>query len=167
MELAGAASRSMFSIGDVVRDKKTSRIGVCVLRGVGPSPTMVVRWNNYESEEERFEPMKESDIEAVGPWYTLVHADPKITIREFAQKNGLEMVVTDRGEDSCFSRYTAQFKRAEVKLDLFLTSFYGEGMTPEEAINKYASNIRGRVLVIDAYRETRRKIQVPHDWAQE
>lgn len=95
------------------------------------------------------------------PWYTL-ETIAVMTIREFAQLHGLEMVVTERrGELKSPSRFYAQFKNAEVKGNGTLSSEYGNGNTPEAAILDYIPHIELKTLAIGAYTDSRRDIQVP------
>jgi hypothetical protein len=58
-------------------------------------------------------------------------------------------------------RWTAQMEHSEVKTGNFLSSQYGEGKTPEEAMKDYARNIRGQHLVIGAYSDDRKEFIVP------
>jgi hypothetical protein len=87
---------------------------------------------------------------------------PQMTIEEFAEKNELEMEIHERprpvGDPS---RYYAHFRRAEVKDGGMLVGSYGDGATPELAIENYAPQISLRRLVIDAYSEQRRELEVP------
>lgn len=57
--------------------------------------------------------------------------------------------------------FIAGLERAEVKEGSFLAGVCGRGFTPSEAVNRYAKEIQGKLLVFDAYRDTRVEIQVP------
>lgn len=58
-------------------------------------------------------------------------------------------------------RYTASFVGAEVAENSCLISAYGKGITPNEALLDYVKRIKGKTLVFDAYKSTRREYQVP------
>lgn len=47
-------------------------------------------------------------------------------------------------------RWTAQFEGCEISDGRFLSSTYGEGWTPQEAIMAYVRAIRGKRLVFNA-----------------
>lgn len=87
---------------------------------------------------------------------------PVSTIQAFADKHDLVMEVYERGKGTSSNmRYWANFKGAEVKDGPILSGATGNGPTPEAAIADYAIKISGELLVIDAYRPTRREISVP------
>ena len=57
--------------------------------------------------------------------------------------------------------FYANIKGAEIKLGPILSSESGRGATAQEAVQKYIKLIRCQLLVIDAYKDTRREINVP------
>jgi hypothetical protein len=86
------------------------------------------------------------------------------SLQEFADKHGLELVVDERSMPcSPASRYHASFAGTEIKEGPFLSGAYGDGHTPNEAIQNYAMKLRGKTLVVDAYKPTRCEIKVPNE----
>lgn len=87
---------------------------------------------------------------------------PQSTIQEFADAHGLVMEVRERrkpiGDNS---RYYAMFKDAEVSEPGVLVGAHGNGASPGEAIADYADRISLKRLVIGAYGEARRELDVP------
>lgn len=87
---------------------------------------------------------------------------PSCTIEEFANRHGLEMVVVERKEPiGSPIRYYARFERAEIKTNGMLCNEFGNGENPEEAIMNYAVAIEMKTLVINAYQDDRKEIEVP------
>ena len=87
---------------------------------------------------------------------------PQMTIEEFADSHGLEMVVRERKRpENDPSRYYASFDGAEVKEGAFLASAFGDGPTPEKAIADYAKRISLTRLVLNAYKSSRQEFDVP------
>lgn len=86
-----------------------------------------------------------------------------ITLEELAKRHNLVMRVIER--DARFReknmRFYAKFEGVEAKGNFSLTSVYGDGNTGEEAIFNYCKEISNRVLVKDAYKDTRVEIDVP------
>lgn len=60
-------------------------------------------------------------------------------------------------------RVRVYFQNAEIKKRSILTAVRGDGFSREEAVDDYVRKIRGRLLVINAYKKTRREIIVPKD----
>lgn len=91
-----------------------------------------------------------------------IEAIPQSSIAEFTKQHDLEIKVFERKEpkDSPI-RYYAHFDGADVKGNGFLIGEYGNGTTPEQAIDDYARRIEFRTLVFNAYGEDRREIKVP------
>lgn len=58
-------------------------------------------------------------------------------------------------------RFTASLKYSETKRGGMLVGSYGNGKTPNEAINNYVDDIKGKVLVFDAMSDKRREFGVP------
>lgn len=91
---------------------------------------------------------------------------PRMTLEEFADRHGLTMEVAERhpcdwSAPGHFQRYYAHFKSAEVKEGNILKGVFGNGSTTEEAIENYAREISRKRLVLDAYKGTRRELEVP------
>ena len=91
----------------------------------------------------------------------------RMTISGFAKKHGLIMEVHEREGDmikKCGEgiRFYAEFSRSEIKDGPILIGTFGDGRTPSEAIKNYATEISGKLLVINAYnKKERREIYVP------
>jgi hypothetical protein len=85
---------------------------------------------------------------------------PELTIDEYAEKHGLEMVVRERPlPEGVPIRFYANFKNSEVKGFGVLIGKFGNGATPEEAIANYGKEIHLETLVIDAgYSDKRKEI---------
>ena len=81
----------------------------------------------------------------------------RTTISAFADIHNLTMVVTRHSE----TRYTAHFDGAEVKEGSVLGSMYGDADSPEAAMQNYALQISGKLLVVHAFRPDRDEIYVP------
>jgi hypothetical protein len=59
-------------------------------------------------------------------------------------------------------RWICMFDHSLIKDGGLLIAEYGNGSTPDEAINEYMENIRGKVIVFDAYdNENRQEYYVP------
>ena len=87
----------------------------------------------------------------------------RMTISGFAKKHGLIMEVHEReAEMGEWLRFHASFPNAEIKVGPGLIGSFGDGRTPLEAIKNYATEISGKLLVINAYnKKERREIYVP------
>jgi hypothetical protein len=81
-----------------------------------------------------------------------------MTGEEFADKYGLVMVVDEILKDAEFH---ARLQGVEVKDGGVLIGAYGMGWAPDLAILNYWTQILGKTIVIDAYKSTRREIDVP------
>lgn len=102
----------------------------------------------------------------MGGMQVVVHRVPESTLDEFAQKHGLVIVVTERRMDRWqrehgLCRYVAMFQGAEVASGGLLRGEYGEGNTEEEAIRNYAEVISHERLIVGAFTDARREIDVP------
>jgi hypothetical protein len=87
---------------------------------------------------------------------------PTITIDEFADKHDLTMVVHERRKSvGSPDRYWAEFDHSEIGDGCILIGTYGNGATPEEAIDDYAGKIELKHLVINAFGKNRIEIDVP------
>lgn len=91
------------------------------------------------------------------------------TLEEFAERYGLVMAVSERSlaEHSVHVRFTAHFKCVEVKTDgHMLAGYFGNGPTPEIAIQDYGRKIAGRRLVFNAYTPDRKEFDAPNEWKE-
>jgi hypothetical protein len=62
------------------------------------------------------------------------------------------------------NRWMAEFENCEVKDSkdtCIISSCYGNGTSPEEAILDYISNIAGKILVFNAFSENRKEFYCP------
>lgn len=88
-----------------------------------------------------------------------------VKLEDFANKHGLEMVVNERGLDMPpHMRYYANFKKIEIKKGAMLVSAFGNGATPEAAIEDYKSRIVGQRLVYSSYTPDRQEFDTPNEW---
>lgn len=84
------------------------------------------------------------------------------TIENFAVTHDLTMQVHERSRNSGPNKFYAYFESAETKDGCILCGDFGNGHDEQEAIQNYAKEISGKLLVIDAYSEERRReIRVP------
>lgn len=84
---------------------------------------------------------------------------------DFANANGLEIVVRERpGSIGTMAQFYAKFRGVEVMEPGVLVSAYGNGATPEAAINDYKNELLGKYIAINAYRDDRRNVQCPTEW---
>jgi hypothetical protein len=72
--------------------------------------------------------------------------DCDLELRRYANQNG---------------RWLAQIEHADIKEGCILSGSFGTGSNPEQAIDDYVQQIRGKLLVIDATSDKRREIRVP------
>lgn len=83
------------------------------------------------------------------------------SISEFAIANGLTMVVVERtlpiGDPS---RFYAKFDQCDVQGDGVLVAEYGNGATPEEAIEAYAQKISLKTLILNGLTNQERRFSV-------
>lgn len=86
---------------------------------------------------------------------------PRDTLENFAAKHGLIMEVHERDLGHSAGQFYAHFQNAEVKDGACLVGTHGNGCTEDGAITQYAREISGKRLVIDAYKDSRREIEVP------
>lgn len=81
-----------------------------------------------------------------------------MNIEEYADVLNLELRIFRYPNQN--NRYSAAFEHCETKEDAGsagLTSEYGNGRSPDEAISSYVDKIRNKVLVIHAMDEKRRR----------
>jgi endonuclease III-like uncharacterized protein len=87
---------------------------------------------------------------------------PSIPIDEFADMHGFDIIVKERLTSDISARFYASFSTTvEIKERSTLSSAFGNGKTPYEAIVAYAERISNKTLVVDAYKSTRKEIQTP------
>lgn len=58
-------------------------------------------------------------------------------------------------------RWLAQIEHAELKEGCTLSGNYGTGKNPEQAIEDYVQQIKGKLLVINAASDRRKEFKVP------
>ena len=58
-------------------------------------------------------------------------------------------------------RWFAQIEHAELKEGVILSGNYGTGKTPEQAIEGYVQQIKGKLIVINAATNRRKEFKVP------
>lgn len=87
----------------------------------------------------------------------------KTTLQEFADEHHLVMEVHERADFGLESavRYYAMFRDCEVLSGRTCYGVFGNGATPNAAIKRYAEEISGKLLVKDAFKETRKEMSVP------
>lgn len=91
-----------------------------------------------------------------------LEALPTASIYDFAEENGLSIVVTERKKPiGGASRYYARFNDVEIMEGGCLRSTFGDGATPESAIAAYAEAISLRRIAISAMQSTRRELETP------
>jgi len=74
-----------------------------------------------------------------------------MNIFEFADVIGKDLIL--RRYENQSGRWTCQFERGEIKDGIFLVGEYGNGQTPDEAIQDYVEKIRGTRIVFSGYGE--------------
>lgn len=83
-------------------------------------------------------------------------------ILEFEIQNNLDLIVTQRpvymNPDN---KYYVKFNNSEVKGMGVLTGVTGYGNTVEDAVKDYCKRISGKTLVLDAYTNNRKEINLP------
>lgn len=85
-----------------------------------------------------------------------------MTIVEFCDVANIECHVYHA--PGAASAWIAKLPRCETKEnegDAMLLGVSGFGKDPEAAIDAMVAQIRGRILIIDAMKDTRRQLQVP------
>ena len=85
-----------------------------------------------------------------------------MTLEEFSDILGVNLEITRYANQE--NRYTASFEHTEVKESRnsgILCSSYGDGNTPECAMNDYAGKISNKWLVLNAYTDNRKEFGVP------
>ena len=97
----------------------------------------------------------------------IMHEADRCGLTAFADANNLIMEIHERVPSDMGARWTendhyyAKFKACDIKVGACLASEYGNGATPDDAMWDYAQRISGKILVVDAYLNSRREIKVP------
>ena len=78
-----------------------------------------------------------------------------ITLVEFADLVNEELSVIYHPNQN--NRFSCCFAHGEIKMKLCLISEFGNGHTPEEAMNKYAKAISGKTIIFHAMSDYLRK----------
>ena len=87
-----------------------------------------------------------------------------MTLMELADFLDLDLIIRRYANQK--GRFTAQLEHVEVKdtkESIMLGSGYGNGISPEEAIEDYVENIKGKWFIVDAIKLTRKEYKVPDD----
>ena len=80
-----------------------------------------------------------------------------MTLCELADKINKNIIITYYPNQG--KRFSAHLENCEIKHGWILEGAYGNGKSPEEAINDYTNKIAGQILVIDAMdKQNRREI---------
>lgn len=96
-----------------------------------------------------------------------MYTKERMELEEFADKHGLVMEIHERTPSDMGQRWTendryyAHFKDCEIKDGPMLRGEFGDGSTPQVAMNNYARSISNKLLVIDACKNSRREIWAP------
>ena len=61
------------------------------------------------------------------------------------------------------SEYYCHFKNGEIKEGACLAGYSGNGETRQKAMEDYANQIAGKLLIIDTSSKDRKEIYVPYD----
>lgn len=91
---------------------------------------------------------------------TIIRCNKLLSLTAFADLHGLNMTIRERdtADPEAANRFFASFDNTETKGGFFLKGSYGNGATPEDAMEDYAKEINGKMLVVDAYAKNRREI---------
>ena len=93
---------------------------------------------------------------------TTINTIDQITIEEFADREGFEMMINERPKpDGDPSRHYARFDCVEVMDRGCLVGTFGNGSTVEEAVDNYAKEISLKRLAFKSYTKNRREVEVP------
>lgn len=87
---------------------------------------------------------------------------PRTTLQEFADQHGLVMEIYERDtkEFPLLLRYYARFENCEISDGIVLISAFGNGKTPDDAMEDYTKQISGKKLIVST-NETRVVIHAP------
>ena len=91
-----------------------------------------------------------------------LHDLVRMTLVEFADRHDLVMEIHERDGTSDLPRYFAHFKHVDIMDRGCLVGTFGDGNTPEDAMDDYATRISGKLIAINAFQTSeRREIYVP------
>jgi hypothetical protein len=82
-----------------------------------------------------------------------------MNIYEFADEIDKKIIITRYPNQN--NRFSAAFDYCETKRGSCLCSEYGNGKTPQEALNNYKNKIVGKTLVFDAMSNDRQEYVAP------
>jgi hypothetical protein len=85
-----------------------------------------------------------------------------MNIEELSDLMGEDLVIRRYAGQN--NRYMAHFEHSDTKDDSDdpgLCGSYGNGKSPDEAIEDYVKKIRGKLLIINAWGENRREYYIP------
>ena len=87
----------------------------------------------------------------------------RMPVEDFADTHGLVMEINERrnAAETGLPRYYAHFEHVNVKEGCCLSSTFGNGNTPDEAIANYAKELSEKRLVVNAYKPDRKEIDAP------
>lgn len=87
----------------------------------------------------------------------------RMTLQEFAEQHNLVMEINERNpnEHPNLLRYYASFECCEVKGDGVLIGEFGDGKTPEDAMEDYTKRISNKVLVFFIPGKDRFELKAP------
>ncbi len=86
-----------------------------------------------------------------------------MNIREFSKVINQRLSITGSANQDNLSKvcWSATFERGEIKEGYILSNTFGYGSTPLLALRNYARQIKGKVIVFDAYKKDRQTFDVP------
>jgi len=87
-----------------------------------------------------------------------------MTIYELSILHDLELEVKHRNVRNCagpIAPFYCKFNYSSTRRDIFLEGTYGDGKTPQEAINDYVSKLRGKILVVEFPHKPRLELNIP------
>jgi hypothetical protein len=89
----------------------------------------------------------------------------KMNIYELAILHDLELTIKHRNVRELGNRKLAPFycifNYSSTKRDTFLEGTFGEGQTPQKAIDNYVLKLRGKTLVVSKGRVPRIELNIP------
>lgn len=90
-----------------------------------------------------------------------------MTFKMFMKHYDLTLQVRERPKSYNLPIFYASFKGVEIKDGPMLCSDFGNGDTPEQAIEEYSKVLNGKLLVQDAMGSARREFWAPNSWLKE
>ncbi len=88
----------------------------------------------------------------------------QVEILDYEKEIGVELVVNERNSyaiNNGLKRYYVSFKNSEILGFGTLTSLSGNANTIDDALEYYCNEISNKTLVLNAYTENRKEIQIP------